>query len=153
MITPDHRLTILLADDDEEDQLFTREALEESGWPHDLHCVNDGEELLAYLGQANFGTSDEAALLPDIILLDLNMPRKDGRETLQCLKNDPHFKSIPVVVLTTSCAEQDIVESYAIGANTYITKPVTFEGLVSALKAMGHYWFAIAQLPAKKRIL
>lgn len=143
-------LTILLADDDEEDQMFTREALEESGWPHDLFCVNDGEELLDYLGDQNSSYPDGVVRLPDIILLDLNMPRKDGRETLQYLKNDPHLKSIPVVVLTTSCSEQDILESYSIGANTYITKPVTFEGLVTALKAMGHYWFSIAQLPAKR---
>jgi CheY-like chemotaxis protein len=150
MIAPKSHLTILLADDDEEDQLFTREALQESGWPHSLYCVNDGEALLNYLGQPDIDALNVAGSLPDIILLDLNMPRMGGRETLQYLKNHPQFKVIPVVVLTTSTADQDILESYTIGANTYITKPVTFEGLVTAFKTMGNYWFTIAQLPSMR---
>lgn len=135
MIALNNHLTILLADDDEEDRLFIREALKESGWPHELHCVQDGEELLDFLGGDKGSIAEKT--WPDIILLDLNMPKKDGRETLQHLKNDPQLRSIPVVVLTTSGTKQDILDSYTIGANTYITKPVTFENLVLVLKTIG----------------
>jgi CheY-like chemotaxis protein len=153
--TQPFQLSILLAEDDLEDQMFVREALQESGCPHTLYCVKDGQELVEYLenqGQQEGGPSGQSRSLPDIILLDLNMPRKDGREVLRYLKQDPELKLIPVVVMTTSNSEQDILTSYAIGANTYMTKPVTYEGLVSALQAIAHYWFAIAKLPNKGQI-
>jgi CheY-like chemotaxis protein len=153
MTTYPLRRTILMAEDDEEDQLFVREALEASGYPFDLFCVKDGQALLEYLNMSgrNLDIPNPIAPLPDIILLDLNMPRKDGREVLSDLKNSPNFKSIPIVVLTTSSSEADILASYEIGANTYITKPVTDEGLLCALQAIAHYWFEIAQLPGKNR--
>lgn len=140
-------ITILMADDDPEDRMLTSEGLAESKLANDLRFVEDGEELMDYLYQRGKFSNPEDAPRPGLILLDLNMPRKDGREALQEIKSDPDLRSIPVVVLTVSKADEDIIRSYDIGANSYITKPVTFAGLVEIIKALGIYWFEVVELP------
>jgi CheY-like chemotaxis protein len=140
-------ITILLADDDEEDRLMTTEALTESRLANDVRFVADGEELTDYLfGRGAYANGADAPT-PGLILLDLNMPKKDGREVLAEIKSDPRLRQIPVVVLTTSKTEEDIVRSYALGVNSFITKPVTFEGLVNAMTVFTEYWFEIVALP------
>jgi CheY-like chemotaxis protein len=140
-------ITMLLADDDADDRLLTREALKESRLVNDLHEVADGEELLEYLRQQGRYAQPNLAPPPGLILLDLNMPRMDGREALAEIKRDPSLRHIPVVVLTTSQAEQDIYKTYDLGANSFISKPVTFDGLVEVMKILGRYWFQIVDLP------
>lgn len=142
-------ITILMADDDEDDRLLAQEALEECRLANDLHFVQDGEELLDYLYHRGKFTPPSQSPRPGLILLDLNMPRKDGREALQEIKADAELRQIPVVVLTTSKAEEDIYRTYDLGANSYITKPVTFESLVEVMKILGRYWFEIVELPAE----
>lgn len=137
-------INILLADDDEEDRMLTREALARHRLANRLQTVDDGEQLLRYLRREPPFTD---APRPDLILLDLNMPRVDGREALRAIKADPALRSIPVVVLTTSSQEEDVFRSYDIGASSYITKPVGFESLVRALGEMGRYWFQVVELP------
>ena len=140
-------IVILLADDDPEDCMLARDALEESRLANDLYVVHDGEEMLDFLYQR--GKYDPStAPRPGLILLDLNMPRLDGREALAKIKAEPSLRSIPVVVLTTSKAEEDIFRTYDLGANSYITKPVTFEGLVRVTRTLTDYWFGIVRLPA-----
>lgn len=139
-------ITIVIAEDDPDDQLLAREALEESRIANTVYFVNDGQELLDFLCHAG----DYAQLAPprpDIILLDLNMPRKDGREALAEIKADPELRSIPVVILTTSKAEEEILRAYNLGANSFIVKPVSFEGLVHAVRVLTEYWFSIVRLP------
>jgi len=109
--------------------------------------VEDGEELMDYLRQEGAYTAPGAAPRPGLILLDLNMPRKDGREALQEIKTDPSLRRIPVVVLTTSQAEQDILRSYDLGVNAFVTKPVTFDDLSTAVTVLGNFWFEIVKLP------
>jgi two-component system, response regulator len=140
-------ITILLADDDPDDRMLARDALDESRLANDLHEVVDGEELLEYLRRQGKYADPASAPRPGLILLDLNMPRKDGREALREIKADPELRSIPVVVLTTSQAEEDIYRTYDLGVSSFITKPVSFEGLVSVMKALGRYWFEIVELP------
>ena len=140
-------ITILMADDDPDDRLLTTEALAENRLANDLHIVGDGVELLDYLYRRGQYANLVDAPRPGLILLDLNMPKMDGREVLLEIKADPDLRSIPIIVLTTSSAEEDIIESYHIGANSYITKPVTFEGLVEAMRTLGTYWFALVDLP------
>ena len=135
---------ILMAEDDPEDQLLVKDAFQEAHLANRLSMVQDGEELMAFLRQE---APYEDAVRPNIILLDLNMPRKDGREALAEIKSDPHLRRIPVVVLTTSSAEEDIVRSYDLGVSSYIRKPVTFDKLVSMVKTFGRYWFEIVELP------
>jgi CheY-like chemotaxis protein len=142
------RVSILIADDDADDRLMAREALEEARLVNDLHFVEDGEELMEYLHRRGGHSEPEAGALPGLIILDLNMPRKDGREALREIKNDPELRRIPVVVLTTSKAEEDIYRTYDLGVNSFITKPVTFEGLVEVMKGLTNYWFEIVELPA-----
>lgn len=140
-------VTILMADDDEDDRLLTQDAFKEYRVCNDLRFVEDGEELMEYLhGKGKF-SDPQSSPRPGLILLDLNMPRKDGREALEEIKSDPNLRSIPVVVLTTSKAEEDIVRSYDLGVNSFITKPVTFEGLVEVVKTIGKYWIEIVELP------
>jgi CheY-like chemotaxis protein len=140
-------ITILLADDDEEDRLMTKEALTESRLANDVRFVADGEELTDYLfGHGGYADPADAPT-PGLILLDLNMPKKDGREVLAEIKSEPRLRQIPVVVLTTSKTEEDIVRSYELGVNSFITKPVTFEGLVAAMTVFTQYWFEIVALP------
>lgn len=140
-------IAILMADDDEDDQMLARQALEESRLANDLICVNDGEELLDYLCHRGAYAAPARAPRPGLILLDLNMPRKDGREALREIKATPGLRSIPVIVLTTSKQEQDIVRSYDLGVNSFVTKPVTFEGLVDVMRTLGKYWFQLVELP------
>ncbi len=140
---------ILLADDDEDDRVLAREAIAESEFVSALNCVSDGEEAMDYLQKtgAYAGATTDMAPRPDLILLDLNMPRKDGREVLRELKNDAALRRIPIVVLTTSKAEEDILRTYDLGVNSFITKPVSFDGLVEVMKTLNKYWAKTVQLP------
>ena len=140
-------ITILLADDDLDDCLLIKDALVEARLANDLHFVYDGEELLDYLYRRGQYTDPINSPRPGLILLDLNMPKKDGREALQEIKATPHLRHIPIVVLTTSKAEEEIYRSYDLGANSFISKPVTFATLVDAMKTLGRYWFEIVELP------
>lgn len=140
-------ITILVADDDADDRLMIREALEENRLANDLRFVNDGEELLAYLKREGKFADPAGSPRPGLILLDLNMPRKDGREALREIKEDPVLRGIPVVVLTTSKAEEDVYRTYNLGVNSFITKPVTFDALVAITRELGRYWFEIVELP------
>ncbi|HEX8169983.1 MAG TPA: response regulator [Thermoanaerobaculia bacterium] len=144
---PARPIVILLADDDEEDRMLAANALEESRVVNDLRFVEDGEELLDYLYHRGRYAEPESSPTPGLILLDLNMPRKDGREALREIKADPDLRRIPVVVLTTSKAEEDIYRTYDLGANSFITKPVSFEGLVAVMREVGRYWIEIVELP------
>ncbi|MGK7393987.1 MAG: response regulator [Candidatus Cyclobacteriaceae bacterium M3_2C_046] len=139
-------ISIVMADDDADDRLMAKEAFEENKLANELVFVEDGEELLDYLnGRGNFEQRPNP--LPGLILLDLNMPKKDGREVLKEIKKDPRLRKIPVVVLTTSKAEEDILKSYDLGVNSFITKPVTFDELVEVIRDLGKYWFGIVELP------
>ena len=119
----------------------------ESHLQHELHVVKDGEELMDYLYCRGRYANPENTSPPGLILLDLNMPKKDGREALREIKTNPTFKHIPVIILTTSKAEEDIQLSYSLGANSFIIKPVTFASLVEVMKTIGKYWFDIVELP------
>lgn len=145
-------ITILMADDDEEDLLLAQRALEACRLANDLHCVRNGEELLDYLYRRGDYAELATSPRPGLILLDLNMPRKDGREALQEIKADPELRYIPIVILTTSKAEEDIYRTYDLGANSYITKPVTFNSLVEVMRSIGRYWFEIVDLPSNQKI-
>jgi CheY-like chemotaxis protein len=142
-------ITILMADDDSDDRQLTREALEDARLINDIRFVENGEELLDYLHRRGSFAPPAEAPRPGLILLDLNMPRKDGREVLKELKQDPELRSIPVVVLTTSKSDEDIYRSYDLGVNSYIVKPVTFEALVDILQTLEKYWFEIVELPGR----
>jgi len=144
-------ITLLMADDDADDCLLTKDALAESRILNELHFVHDGEQLIDYLLRRGQFSSAADAPRPHLILLDLNMPRKDGREALREIKADPALRMIPIVIMTTSKAEEDILRSYDLGASAFITKPVTFEGLVDAMKTLGRYWFEIVELPPMKK--
>jgi CheY-like chemotaxis protein len=139
-------VVILLADDDPDDRELTQRALKKSRVANSVHCVEDGEELLEYLRREG-RYSDQDLPRPGLVLLDLNMPRMDGREALEQIKRDAELRSIPVVVLTTSDAEQDIVRSYDLGVNAFVTKPVTFDGLADVIRIMSDFWFEIVRLP------
>lgn len=147
---PTTRYTILMVDDDAEDCLLARDALQEAGLPHDLRFVRDGEEMLDYLFGREEYVDARQAPAPDLILLDLKMPRMDGREVLRALKTDGLLRRIPVVALTTSTAEDDIDAAYDLGVNTYITKPVTFHGWVDIMRLLTRYWFEVAELPPRE---
>lgn len=138
---------ILLAEDDDDDYLLTQQALKENQVTNTMHRVVDGVELLEFLRAQGQYADRRRGEQPALILLDLNMPRKDGREALREIKADPALRCVPVVVLTTSRAEEDVIRSYELGVNSFITKPVTFPGLVNAMKVLGDYWFEIVELP------
>ncbi len=140
-------ITILMADDDPDDRQSTREAFEENRLANELRFVEDGEELLDYLNQRGRYATEGSAPRPGLILLDLNMPRKDGREALQEIKADPRLRNIRVVVMTTSKAKEDVLRSYDLSATSYITKPVTFDRLVDVVRTLGKYWLEIVELP------
>jgi CheY-like chemotaxis protein len=140
-------MTILMADDDEDDCMLVREALAESRLQNHLNIVTDGEELMDYLHQRGAYANPQIAPRPGLILLDLNMPRKDGREALQEIKADPQLRQIPVVVMTTSSSEDDINYIYGLGANSFIIKPVTFASLVEVMRTIEKYWLEIVELP------
>lgn len=139
--------TILLADDDEDDRLLTRDAMEECGFETELRVVEDGEELLDYLRGDGKYSGVDARPRPNLILLDLNMPRKDGRQALTELKSDPQLRAIPVVVFTTSSSPEDIAQSYDRGASSYLTKPTTFAALVEMMANVKRYWLSTASVP------
>lgn len=143
-------ITILMAEDDPDDRLLVQEAFEESRLSNELRFVEDGEQIMAYLRREG-GYNPANAPRPAVILLDLNMPKKDGREVLNELKQDKDLRQIPVIVLTTSEAEEDIIRSYCSGASGFIVKPVTFQRLVDVLKTVGEYWLEIVQLPRKSQ--
>ncbi|WP_337042128.1 response regulator [Emticicia sp. 17c] len=140
-------IVILMADDDPDDRAMTKEALEENFLLNELRFVEDGAELMDYLKRRGKYSNPENSPRPGVILLDLNMPKKDGRECLREIKSDDELKSIPVIVLTTSKAEEDILRTYDLGVNSFVTKPVTFFELVEVMKNLGSYWFDIVQLP------
>ena len=139
-------ITILMADDDADDRMLAADAMKESRLGNTFRCVEDGQELMDYLmrrGKYSHGNAPR----PGLILLDLNMPRKDGRQALQEIKSDPELRRIPVVILTTSKTEEDVLRSYDLGANSFISKPVTFDRLVEIVRTLGNYWFSIVELP------
>ena len=142
-------ITILMADDDADDRQMTKEAFEESRVANDLRFVENGVELMDYLYRRGKYSDPGSAPRPGLILLDLNMPKKDGREALREIKADPKLKNIRVVILTTSKAEEDIYRTYDLSATSYITKPVTFSALVDVIKTLGKYWLEIVELPGE----
>lgn len=139
-------IEILLVEDNPADVDLTQETLAYAKIRNRLHVVNDGEAALAYLRrEGRYAT----AVRPDLILLDLNLPRKDGREVLEELKADPDLRSIPVVVLTSSDAEKDVVRSYDLGANCYVTKPVDLDQFANVVRTIEDFWFIVVKLPPK----
>jgi CheY-like chemotaxis protein len=145
-------ITILLADDDEDDRELTRDALQDSRLANDMQFAVDGQDLMDYLRRkGRYADPLVHAPRPGVILLDLNMPKKDGREALAEIKADPTLRQIPVVVLTTSHDEEDVVRSYDLGVNSFITKPVTFAGLVEVMHTWTRYWFEMVELPEVPR--
>ena len=142
-------IVILVADDDAEDRMLVKDALDESRLANNVNFVEDGEELMHYLRNTGKYTDKTKYPTPGLILLDLNMPRKDGREAVKEIKSDPRLRVIPIVVLTTSKAEEDILKTYDLGVSSFITKPVTFSSMVEIMKTLGKYWFEIVELPPK----
>ena len=140
-------ITILIADDDPDDRMLAKDALNESRLANDLRFVQNGEELMDYLLRRGNFSDPAQSPRPGMILLDLNMPKKDGREALKEIKEHPDLRQIPVVVLTTSKAEEDIYRTYDLGVSSFITKPVTFDSLVEIMKVLSRYWFEIVELP------
>ena len=141
---------ILMAEDDSDDRLLVKDAMAESGWEGDLRFVEDGEDLLDYLKHRGKYTPPADAPRPGLILLDLNMPRKDGREALREIKADTELRRIPVVVFTTSKAGTDIGGMYDLGANSFIAKPPEFDALVKVMRVLSQYWFSTVELPPAK---
>ena len=139
---------IVMAEDDSDDRLLIRDALAECHWEADLRFVENGEELMDYLLRRGKFAEEAASPRPGLILLDLNMPRKDGREALREIKANADLRRIPIVILTTSKADTDIAGLYDLGANSFISKPVQFESLVRVMRTLGQYWFNTVQLPA-----
>jgi CheY-like chemotaxis protein len=139
---------VLLADDDPDDWILLRNAMQETGIPMDLRTVADGEELMEYLLCRGRYADQGLAPEPNLILLDLNMPRKDGREALAEIKADPALKRIPVVVFTTSREDQDIVRCYELGASSYVTKPCSFGDMLEMARTIGTYWLQVVELPS-----
>lgn len=147
MNSPRQPITILMADDDPDDRLMTQEAFAECRLGNPLHFVTDGEQLMDYLHRRGQYDDDDAYPMPGLVLLDLNMPRKDGREALHEIKADPRLRAIPVVILTTSKAEEDVLRSYKDGVNSFISKPVTFVALLDVVQTLGKYWLQVVDLP------
>ena len=143
-------ITLLLADDDPDDRLLVGEALEEGGAAVDLRCVEDGEELVGYLLRRGRYAEPDSSPCPDLILLDLKMPRKNGHQALKEIKGDPRLRRIPVVVLTTSKAEEDVARAYDSGANSFVAKPTDFRTLVEVMRTMEGYWGKTVTLPPER---
>ncbi|NKB51097.1 MAG: response regulator [Rhizobiaceae bacterium] len=141
-------IRILVADDDADDRMLIGDAFEEACLKNPVDFVEDGLELLEYLKHEGKFADLAEDIRPGIILLDLNMPRMDGRTALQEIRNDPELRNIPIVVLTTSKSEEDILRTYDLGVNSFITKPVTFDGLVKVVQILNQYWVEIVALPA-----
>lgn len=150
-MTPQRKpVVVLIAEDDEEDRMLVEEAVQEARMVHDVRFVEDGHGLLDYLRHRGDYANPASSPRPDVILLDLNMPNKGGLEALEEIKADPNLRQIPVVVLTMSRAKEDIFHSYDGGVAGFITKPVTFQGLVEAMRTVGEYWFDIVALPTER---
>jgi CheY-like chemotaxis protein len=147
MIQQRRSITILAAEDDADDRMLLKDAFDENKLANDLRFVENGEELLQYLNKQGAFAPPAHAPYPGLILLDLNMPRMDGREVLHLIKNDQQHRRVPVVVLTTSKAEEDILRSYNLGVSSFITKPVTFKGLIKVVQVLSQYWIEIVELP------
>lgn len=139
--------SVLCADDDPDDRLLVQDAFQGARILNDLRFVNDGEELLDYLLRRGKYRDPASSPRPLLVLLDLHMPRMNGREALAQIRADPSLRSLPVIVLTTSAARDDVDAVYAMGANSYITKPVTFDGLVRVAEELGRYWLQLVELP------
>ena len=150
-IDPKNPIVILIADDDEEDRMLVKEALEENKLMNILQFAENGEDLMNYLHNKDKYQDKKKYPRPGLILLDLNMPKKDGREALKEIKEDPELKMIPIVILTTSKAEEDIFKTYNLGVSSFITKPVTFSSLVEIMRTLSKYWFEIVELPPDKQ--
>lgn len=142
-------IEILIADDDAEDRMLIMDALNESRLKNKVQHVENGEELLQYLQNSGVYADKIKYPTPGIILLDLNMPKKDGREALKEIKADKNLKCIPIIILTTSKAEEDILKTYNLGVNSFITKPVTFTAMVEVMNTLKKYWFEIVELPGE----
>lgn len=141
------RLTVLLVEDNPRDVRLTQRAFAQAGLPHDLRIVRDGDEALAYLQREGVYGDPSGAPRPDVILLDLNLPRMGGDELLRHLKQDPHFKQIPVIVLTTSGRSDDVRQAYEDGANAYLLKPVEFARFTEVIEQLGKFWLDTVELP------
>ena len=137
-------MQVLLAEDSADDVFLTQEAFADANVSVEIHVARDGEEAMAFL-------RDSDKPRPDLMLLDLNMPRKDGRDVLLEVRDDPALTDIPIVVLTTSTSDEDILAAYQSHVNSYIRKPVTFERFAEAVKALGEYWFGLVTLPGERR--
>lgn len=144
-------ITILIADDDPDDQLLIHDALVENRVFNEMHFVSDGQELMDYLLHQGAYSTPQRAPRPDLILLDLNMPRKDGREALREIREHATLRCIPIIALTTSRADEDVARMYELGANSFIVKPVTFQALVDVIHVITEYWFSIVRLPPHQR--
>ncbi len=143
---PGRQIEVLLVEDDPGDVLMTREAFEDYKLQNKLHVVNDGAEAMDFLRRQGEHTD---ATRPDLVLLDLNLPRMDGREVLQAIKSDPELASIPVVILTTSEAEEDVLRSYSLHANAYVTKPVDFERFIQVVRQIDEFFVSVVRLPTR----
>lgn len=146
MNTVEHPLEVLLVEDDAGDELMTREAFEGHGIRHTLHVVRDGQEALDFLYRRE---AHAGAPRPDLVLLDLNLPKYDGREVLKRIKTDPELALIPVVVLTTSSAEEDVLRSYTLHANAYVTKPVDADQFIDAVRQIDDFFVQLVRLPGR----
>ena len=148
MVASNPSAFILLADDDDDDCLLMKQAFQKAKFPNEHRRVRNGEELMKTLLPPQGARRDASASLPMLILLDLNMPKKDGRQALREIKTHPELRRIPVVVLTTSNLEEDVLRSYQDGANSYIRKPTSFDKLVDSVRTLDKYWFETVELPA-----
>ena len=146
-------IPILLAEDDPDDIEITHRAFKKGNISNPLYIVRDGEEALEFLRNEGRYTDKKLAPRPGLILLDLNMPRVDGREVLKIVKNDSSLRRIPIIVMTTSKHEKDVLCSYDYGANTYITKPLNFNDFIEALQIVGKYWLGIAEIPNGRNVI
>lgn len=146
-MTLNRPVEILLIEDNEADVRLTREGIKEAKINNNLYVVRDGEEAMDFLNKEH---PYEDVVTPDLILLDLNLPKKDGREVLEEIKNNEELAHIPIVILTTSEAEKDIVRSYKLHANCYVTKPMGIEQFVEVISAIENFWFSIVKLPSEE---
>jgi len=146
------KITILFAEDDSNECILVQKAFQEIDTAYDIFFVSDGIELLQYLNKQGRYLAPASAPRPDLILLDLNMPRMDGREALAQIKADPGLRSIPVVVLTNSNTQEDILRTYDLGGAGFIIKPLTFEGMLEVVKVLNEYWFEVVELASGERV-
>ncbi len=145
------RAIILLVEDDPGDQELTSRAFRNDALEVDLRIVSDGEEAMSYLLHRDEYACPDSAPMPDLILLDLNMPRMNGKQVLEQVSHEAELRRIPIVVLTTSQGEQDILESYDLGCNSFVTKPVDMDGFTKCIRELGSYWFELATIPTRTR--